>query len=126
MYLKELKIKNFRGIKEGIVNFKEGTNILIGPSNIGKTSLIEAIEFLLCPKKQWWRRDILSEHDFYYKNCEEDIIIDKIEITRFLNSSIKFVKKAYKEREVSISPENLEEKYYTAANELLQDVSKNC
>lgn len=76
MYLSEIKIKNFRGIKEGTVNFKKGTNILIGPSNIGKTSLIEAIELLLCPKKQWWRRDILSEHDFYCKNCKEDIVIE--------------------------------------------------
>lgn len=78
MYLKKIIIHNFRGIKNGVIDFQEGTNIIIGPSNIGKTSVVKAIEFLLCPRKQWWKRDILSEYDFNNKNCNENIVIEGI------------------------------------------------
>ena len=49
----------------------------------------------------------------------------KIELSRYLNESIKFVKKAYTERNISIITRDLNKKYYTIANELLQDVFDN-
>ncbi|MFX1568602.1 MAG: PAS domain S-box protein [Promethearchaeota archaeon] len=56
---------------------------------------------------------------------KDQITIDNIEITKFLHSSIKFVKKAYPDRKVQIFPEIFDEKYFTMANDLLQDVFEN-
>jgi PAS domain S-box-containing protein len=56
---------------------------------------------------------------------EEEIIIEKININKFLIQSINFMKKAYSERNIFIIMEELSENYYTRANELLQDVFDN-
>ncbi|MFX0005977.1 MAG: PAS domain S-box protein [Candidatus Hermodarchaeota archaeon] len=56
---------------------------------------------------------------------EEQIALDKIDISRFMNESIKFVRKAYPERRLSIIAENLNQKYYIVGNELIQDVFDN-
>src|ERR1700737_2023721 len=56
-----LEIKNFRGIKSGKIQFRDHT-VLIGPNNSGKTTVIEALAFVL-------GRDRLirtmTEHDFF-------------------------------------------------------------
>ncbi len=56
---------------------------------------------------------------------EEEISTHRIDISNFLNKSIKFVKKAYTQRKLSIISNDLDDKYYTNANELLQDVFDN-
>lgn len=56
-----LEIQNFRGIKTGTVRFRDHT-VLIGPNNSCKTTVIEALAFVL-------GRDrligTLTEHDFF-------------------------------------------------------------
>jgi putative ATP-dependent endonuclease of the OLD family len=59
-----LNIKNFRGIREGEVRFKAHT-VLIGPSNVGKTTIIEALALLL-GRDRLIRE--LTEHDFTGSN----------------------------------------------------------
>jgi len=73
MYIKWVEIENFRGIKEGTIKFKPGMNILIGPSNVGKSTVLRAIELTLNPYIPWYRRDVLNEFDFYKANIEEPI-----------------------------------------------------
>jgi hypothetical protein len=61
MYLAELKIENFRGIRSARLALKKRT-LLIGPNNVGKTTVLEAAALLL-------GRDRMivepSEWDFY-------------------------------------------------------------
>ena len=59
-----LKIKNFRGIREGDVRFQAHA-VLIGPSNVGKTTIIEALALLL-GRDRLIRE--LTEHDFIGSN----------------------------------------------------------
>jgi len=47
IYIKELKIKNFKSIEDETIEFNKGLNILVGPNNAGKTNIVEAIDFLL-------------------------------------------------------------------------------
>ena len=47
MYLKSLNIKNFRAIKDTTIEFNKGLNILIGPNNSGKTTIIDALRICL-------------------------------------------------------------------------------
>ena len=76
MYIKNLTIKNFRGIRDGIFNFKPEMNILIGPSNSGKSTVLIAIDFVLNPNHSWWRRDILDTFDFFKEDTDSPIVID--------------------------------------------------
>jgi predicted ATPase len=75
MYIKWIKIANFRGIKGGFFPFKPGMNILIGPSNVGKSTILAAIDLVLNPYYAWWRRDVLSELDFYNRDTSKPIYI---------------------------------------------------
>lgn len=47
MYISELSIKNFRSFNEKTtVHFNEGTNVIIGQNNAGKTTIIKALSLL--------------------------------------------------------------------------------
>ncbi|MFJ2467587.1 AAA family ATPase [Pseudomonas sp. NPDC087615] len=56
-----LDIRNFRGIREGSVHFKDHP-VLIGANNTGKTTVIEALTLLL-GRERMIRE--LTEHDFF-------------------------------------------------------------
>ncbi|MDF2685658.1 MAG: recF, partial [Clostridia bacterium] len=43
MYVKSLKLENFRNIKNADINFNNGINILFGDNAQGKTNIIEAL-----------------------------------------------------------------------------------
>lgn len=52
MFLKELKIKNFRLIKEATFKFSPGINILIGENNADKTTVLDTLRICLGYKEQ--------------------------------------------------------------------------
>lgn len=60
MRVSDLQIRNFRGVREGRIRFGPHT-VLIGPNNVGKTTLIEALA-LLFGRDRLVRE--LTEHDF--------------------------------------------------------------
>ncbi len=72
MYIKRLKINNFRGIKE--LNWKLNKNFvcLIGPGDSTKTTILVAIEWALYP---YWNINV-SDYDFYDCNVENNINIE--------------------------------------------------
>lgn len=47
MYIKEIKISNFRNFQEAAVLFHEGINVIIGHNNTGKSNLLRAIGLVL-------------------------------------------------------------------------------
>ena len=47
MYIKKIKISNFRNFKEASVPFHEGVNVIIGHNNTGKSNLLRAIGLVL-------------------------------------------------------------------------------
>ncbi|MCL2851325.1 MAG: DNA replication/repair protein RecF [Firmicutes bacterium] len=55
MHIKKLEVKNFRNHKSTIVNFSQGTNILVGDNAQGKTNLLEAV-CLTCVGRGWRTR----------------------------------------------------------------------
>lgn len=73
MRIATLKIKNFRGIKEGFVRFRQHT-VMVGTNNCGKSTLIEALT-LLFGRDRLIRE--LTEHDFYGSDPQP---ADRIEI----------------------------------------------
>ena len=47
MYLARLGITNFRRLKGVVLEFAPGLNILVGPNNVGKTAVVDALRSLL-------------------------------------------------------------------------------
>ncbi len=44
MKLHSLYLKNFRGYREEMIDFSEGMNVIIGKNDIGKSTIMEALE----------------------------------------------------------------------------------
>lgn len=73
MHIATLKIKNFRGIREGFIFFRKHS-MLVGGSNFGKSTIIEALT-LLFGRDRLVRE--LTEHDFYGSDPQPQ---DRIEL----------------------------------------------
>ncbi|MFG1315811.1 MULTISPECIES: ATP-dependent nuclease [Hyphomicrobiales] len=61
MQIADLRIENFRGIRNGHIRFGSHT-VFVGPNNCGKTTVIEALA-LLFGRDRMVRA--LTEHDFF-------------------------------------------------------------
>src|SRR3954468_11226986 len=65
-----LRIRNFRGVLLGAVNFV-GHTLLVGGNNVGKSTICEALDLVLGPERLY-RRPVIDEHDFYYGKYLDD------------------------------------------------------
>lgn len=78
MYISELKLTNFRGFKDlTTIFFTEGTNVIIGHNNSGKTTVVKAIELLFDTEKN--KR--LCIDDFNKNIAIEELISNPPKIT---------------------------------------------
>ena len=63
MWLRELKIRNFRKIDDLTVSFPRGLTVLVGENNSGKTTIIDALRLMLFPSRDFDSLR-LTEDDF--------------------------------------------------------------
>ncbi len=63
MKIAQVKVANFRGIAEGLIQL-DGHSVLVGDNNVGKSTLLEAIDLVMGPERLS-RRPVVDEHDFY-------------------------------------------------------------
>lgn len=63
MEVARLTIENFRGIKKSVLFFNAHT-VLVGDNNVGKSTVLEAIDLTLGPDRLS-KYPIIDEHDFY-------------------------------------------------------------
>lgn len=63
MQIARVEVKNFRGIEAGTVTLT-GHTVFLGDNNVGKSTLLEAIDLVLGPERLS-RRPVIDEHDFY-------------------------------------------------------------
>jgi putative ATP-dependent endonuclease of OLD family len=47
VHLAQLRIRNFRRIADATLKFRPGLNVIVGPNNIGKTAVVDALRALL-------------------------------------------------------------------------------
>jgi len=73
MFIKSFKIKNFRQIENMTIKFNKNLNIIIGPNNSGKTTIIDALRICLTYKDYDSLK--ITKNDFHikYENLLEDI-----------------------------------------------------
>lgn len=63
MYLAELMIKNFRKLRDAQLKFQPGLNVLVGPNNVGKSAVVDALRTLLAGHDEPYPRlDISDRH----------------------------------------------------------------
>lgn len=63
MKVRQLDIKEFRGVESGSVRFGDHA-LLVGSNNVGKSTLCEALDLVLGLDRQG-RRPVVDEHDFH-------------------------------------------------------------
>lgn len=74
MYISGVKIENFRGIgKEAKFSFNSGITVLIGENDSGKSTVIDAIRYVLGTTDQVWNKVEIS--DYHNDNTENEIRI---------------------------------------------------
>jgi putative ATP-dependent endonuclease of OLD family len=64
VHLAELDISNFRKLRQTVVHFQPGLNILVGANNVGKTAVIDALRALLAGHEEPFPR--LSTDDVHH------------------------------------------------------------
>ncbi|MBS0344313.1 MAG: AAA family ATPase, partial [Proteobacteria bacterium] len=63
MQIARVTVENFRGIEAGVVTLS-GHSVFLGDNNVGKSTLLEAIDLVLGPERLS-RRPVIDEHDFH-------------------------------------------------------------
>jgi putative ATP-dependent endonuclease of the OLD family len=84
MRISRVKIKNFRSIQELDIELPQ-VCALVGPNNVGKTNILEAIKRVL--DRSWVRADDFSTDDIYLHDENRDI-----EIACTLDPPLEYVK----------------------------------
>lgn len=83
MYLSELEIEGYRGIKERTkIKFKKGINLLVGDNRSGKSTVIDSVRLLL--QENEYSREGIKENDFYH-SIDDKEVADKIKISGRFN-----------------------------------------
>ena len=72
MLIFDIKIQNFRGIKNAHVNELDNVSCLLGAGDTGKTTFLDAIEYTLSPN---WNLPI-NDSDFYDGCIDNSIVIE--------------------------------------------------
>lgn len=63
MYLAELNVSNFRKLREAKLRFQPGLNVLVGPNNVGKSAVVDALRTLLAGHDEPYPRlDVSDRH----------------------------------------------------------------
>lgn len=97
MYIKDLKLKNFRNYRDLTIDFDRRVNLITGKNAQGKTNLIEALYMSSMGRSFRTSREqemiLFGEDSAYVKvNAEKELISTKVEIMLSKNSK-KAIKK---------------------------------
>ncbi len=82
MRIIKIIINNFRGVKKSEIYFPNH-GVLVGDSNVGKSTIFEAIDLVLGPERMR-KKPVIDEHDFFagdYLSLEKKLIKINIEVT---------------------------------------------
>jgi len=77
MKIKQLQLKNFQAYEDVTFDFDLGFNCIIGPTNIGKSSVARALKFLLF--NEWDESFLRKDSSFVYIKCtlENGVVVER-------------------------------------------------
>lgn len=91
MYLKEIKLRNFKNFEEKNFEFSPKLNAMVGPNGIGKTNVLDAVHYLSLTKSYLNYSDVQNikfEEDFFtlegsfVKEDNQDLIFCSVQKTK--------------------------------------------
>ncbi len=90
MYLKSIKIQNFRNYDNLSLNFEKGLNIIYGNNGQGKTNLLESLYVLGMTKshRSYIDNDLIKENKEFFK-ITGNLYIDKIKTKLEIDYNLK-------------------------------------
>jgi predicted ATP-dependent endonuclease of OLD family len=75
MYIRKIRVQNFRQLKDAELELQKNTTILAGPNNSGKTSFILLLKRMLLEKSFVFSKDDYNAYDKYiWSNKIYDIL----------------------------------------------------
>ncbi len=87
MWLRRLVVHSFAGIKHADIKLDQGLNVLYGPNELGKSTLVQAIRAaLLLPDSSAAHRDLIDWHDDQPPRVELTVETDRQRIYRIKKS----------------------------------------
>jgi len=86
LYLSKIRLTNFRLFEKLDLTLNSGLNVLVGENDSGKTSIIDAICFVLGTRSH--DRRFLRESDFF---CDSTELIIQLTFSEVTNHAPKFV-----------------------------------
>jgi len=75
MYIRALKINNFRGLNELWFLPNKDVNVVVGPNNSGKTTILTAMKLLFDPAIRLQRDETISRFDFHNGDTTNPVVI---------------------------------------------------
>ena len=82
MYIKKIKIQNYRRFNNFEMEFNEGLNVIVGANNSGKTGLLKAISLMKSPETitfhDFNKNNIKRYYSNLYKNEPPEIVMDYV------------------------------------------------
>ena len=87
IFLNKLKIKNFRNHKSFEIDLKEQRAIVLGCNGIGKSNLLESVEFL----SQLKSNRALSDKDLIENNSNMAVVIGQINFKDDLKLNLEYL-----------------------------------
>ncbi|MST65630.1 AAA family ATPase [Lachnospiraceae bacterium BSM-380-WT-5A] len=125
MYISSVSIENFRAFKEKTVfHFNPGVTVLIGENDCGKSTVIDAIRYVLGTTDQSWQRVELS--DYHQENTVNEIHITITFSNLTVREKAAFLECLTYTKDEEILIINWSAKYMTNVNPHRTFVSVNC
>ena len=75
MRVRALHIQHFRAFTDFWFVPNAGVNLIIGPNNVGKSSMLQAIRLALDPTIRFWFDDVITRFDFHDQDLEKPVNI---------------------------------------------------
>ncbi len=123
MILKKLEMRNIRSYKQGIIEFPEGSTLLMGDIGSGKTSVLLAIEFALfgLQPSQKGTSLLRSNEDEGFVRLEFEIDEKQVSIERKIKKSSKSITQC--DASISINNERFDGSISEVKDKVLQLLS---
>jgi predicted ATP-dependent endonuclease of OLD family len=83
MYIFAMNIRNFRSFKDLWLFPNSDVNVIVGPNNCGKTTVLRALSYMLDPTINYRQPNLITKFDF---NCSQ--IAQPIELTVWLKPAM--------------------------------------
>lgn len=105
MQIKSLRIKNFRKFKAKQFQFVNGLNLIVGPNEVGKSTLAQAIMVCLYGEVNTKSKAFFSHIETWHKS-EQQVQMPVLEMEFVVDKQVFFLKKDFEKKSALLTSED--------------------